>query len=49
MPNDLERDTIPKPVGLGKGHRLATALSRLYQVIFKGSSSFRQVSKVDSR
>jgi hypothetical protein len=49
MPNDLKKDTIPKPIGLGNGQRLATALSRLYQVIFKGSSSFRQVSKVDSR
>ena len=46
MPTEFKKDTIPKPVGLGKGHRLATALSRLYQVIFKGSSSFRQALRI---
>jgi hypothetical protein len=49
MPNDLEGDTIPKPVGLGMGHRLAGSLPRLYQVISKGSSSFLQVSQVETR
>jgi hypothetical protein len=48
MPTEFKKDTIPKPVGLGNANPFLAALSRLYQVIFKGSSRLRQARKVDS-
>jgi hypothetical protein len=47
MLNDFVIDIIPKPVGLGNANPFGAPFSRLYQVIFKGSSRLRQAPKDD--